>query len=150
MTARLDALLLVLAAAWTATVIAAPVVGVPAIYAAAATVCHQLPERSFHFAGGPIAVCARCLGLYVGGLAGLLAGSRFTVTRAPAALLQPAGARALVVLAAVPTAATLVAEWWIGWAVGNVTRFLAALPLGAAAAFVVAGAVARDQASRDA
>ena len=28
--------------------------------------CHQLPERSFHLAGHPLAVCARCLGIYAG------------------------------------------------------------------------------------
>jgi hypothetical protein len=28
--------------------------------------CHQSPERSFYIAGYPLAVCARCTGLYVG------------------------------------------------------------------------------------
>jgi uncharacterized membrane protein len=36
------------------------------IYRAFSTVCHQLPERSFFIAGHPLAVCARCLGLYAG------------------------------------------------------------------------------------
>jgi uncharacterized membrane protein len=35
-------------------------------------VCHQIPDRSFHFWGEPAAVCARCLGLYAGFLAGTL------------------------------------------------------------------------------
>lgn len=29
-------------------------------------VCHQLPERSFHWFGAPLAVCHRCVGLYLG------------------------------------------------------------------------------------
>ena len=35
-------------------------------------VCHQNPERSLHLAGSPWTVCARCSGLYFGGLAGLV------------------------------------------------------------------------------
>lgn len=37
-----------------------------AVYEAFSHVCHQIPERSFHIAGYPLAVCARCTGLYVG------------------------------------------------------------------------------------
>lgn len=33
--------------------------------------CHQIPERSFHVAGEPFAVCARCFGIYAGFLAGV-------------------------------------------------------------------------------
>jgi uncharacterized membrane protein len=40
--------------------------------AAFAAVCHQLPERSFSLFGQQVAVCHRCLGLYAGGLVGLL------------------------------------------------------------------------------
>jgi len=36
------------------------------IYEAFSHVCHQAPERSFHIAGYPLAVCARCTGLYLG------------------------------------------------------------------------------------
>lgn len=35
-------------------------------------VCHQRPERSFWAFGAPIAVCARCLGIYIGAAIGLL------------------------------------------------------------------------------
>ncbi len=35
-------------------------------------VCHQIADRSFHIAGHPLAVCARCFGIYVGYLAGLI------------------------------------------------------------------------------
>ena len=35
-------------------------------------VCHQIPERSFHLLGEPIAACHRCTGLYLGFTAGVL------------------------------------------------------------------------------
>ncbi len=34
--------------------------------------CHQIGERSFGLQGQPLAVCARCEGLYVGGWVGLV------------------------------------------------------------------------------
>ena len=37
-----------------------------AIYHAFSYLCHQIPERSFHLAGHPFAVCSRCTGLYAG------------------------------------------------------------------------------------
>ena len=37
-----------------------------------ALVCHQRPERSFPLFGSSVAVCARCLGIYLGAAAGLL------------------------------------------------------------------------------
>ncbi len=35
-------------------------------------VCHQLPDRSFHLGGAPLAVCHRCTGIYAGLFAGAL------------------------------------------------------------------------------
>ncbi|HEY5838017.1 MAG TPA: DUF2085 domain-containing protein [Pyrinomonadaceae bacterium] len=56
-----------------AAIVAAPVAhanGYPAfaaaIYKAFSYLCHQIPERSFHLAGHPFAVCSRCTGLYAG------------------------------------------------------------------------------------
>jgi uncharacterized membrane protein len=37
-----------------------------------ALVCHQHADRSFVLFGGTVAVCARCLGIYLGAAAGLL------------------------------------------------------------------------------
>ena len=34
-------------------------------------ICHQIPSRSFHLFGEPLAVCARCLGIYFGALGGI-------------------------------------------------------------------------------
>ena len=42
------------------------------VYAAFSGVCHQRPERSFFLFGHPLAVCARCCGIYAGGFAGFL------------------------------------------------------------------------------
>jgi len=36
------------------------------VYHTFSFVCHQIPERSFHLAAHPFAVCSRCTGLYVG------------------------------------------------------------------------------------
>lgn len=33
--------------------------------------CHQMPQRCLDLGSGPLAVCARCAGLYVGGLVGV-------------------------------------------------------------------------------
>ena len=37
-----------------------------------ALVCHQRPDRCFWVFGAPVAVCARCLGIYLGAAAGLV------------------------------------------------------------------------------
>jgi uncharacterized membrane protein len=42
------------------------------IYAIFAPVCHQDPHRCFTLGGHPLAVCGRCLGIYVGFAAGLV------------------------------------------------------------------------------
>ena len=99
------------------------------VYAAASLVCHQQPERSFHAAGHPLPVCARCLGLYLGGALGALLGW----AGRPAASGR---ARRLLTAAALPTAATLALEWSGSSALSNVTRWAAALPLGAAAGWL--------------
>lgn len=39
-------------------------------YAFFSPVCHQAPSRSFFLFGYPLAVCARCLGIYFGFLSG--------------------------------------------------------------------------------
>ena len=36
-----------------------------------APICHQTPGRSFHLLGHPLAVCARCTGIYLGFLLGV-------------------------------------------------------------------------------
>lgn len=65
--------------AWLVGIILAPYLrsrGVrwgPLLYALYAPVCHQLPTRSLRAWGFPLGVCARCLGIYIGFGAGILA-----------------------------------------------------------------------------
>lgn len=41
------------------------------IYAIFSPTCHQIPSRCFYAFGHPLAVCARCLGIYCGFLLGI-------------------------------------------------------------------------------
>lgn len=134
-------LLVTLGAAWTLLVATAPLLAWPALYAAGHLVCHQLPERTFHVAAAPMAVCARCLGLYLGAVGGGAAALLVDGRRQRVASRE---ARAAVAIAAIPTLLTLLAEWVLRWPVGNGLRFSAALPLGVAAAWVVARALEVD------
>ncbi len=108
-----------------------------AVYLAGRLVCHQQASRSFHLAGTQLPVCARCTGLYVGAVAGaLVACGRRRRLAAPIA-------RRALAIAAVPTALTVAAAWTGWWEATNVTRALAALPLGAAIAWSTAAALDR-------
>lgn len=35
-------------------------------------VCHRIGERSFHFLGRPVSLCARCTGMYLGAVVGMV------------------------------------------------------------------------------
>jgi len=97
-----------------------------------APLCHQLPERSFVLFGGPLAVCARCTGLLLGGVLGLACAAWLVVGRERAvprswlaALVLPTAADgALAVLGASPLA--------------ELPRFLLAVPAGVAAGVLLA------------
>jgi hypothetical protein len=136
-----------LAVVWLLLIVAAPVLWIPvagAMYAAGSFICHQLPERSFHFQSAQLPVCARCLGLYCGGALGSVIGAS-AVVRHRIRRGQPLLARALrwrTAAAAIPTLATFVLEWGFGWPISNTVRAAAALPFGVAVAFVVVSAVA--------
>lgn len=63
---------------WLALIVAAPLLAYEqhyfsslVIYRSFSVVCHQMPERSFELLGYPLAVCARCTGIYAGFLPGL-------------------------------------------------------------------------------
>ncbi len=70
--------LLLLVSVWLLLIVAPTFLGdqhpVPAgaIYFFFAHVCHQLPDRSFQLAGTQLAVCHRCLGIYLGFWLGVL------------------------------------------------------------------------------
>lgn len=105
------------------------------LYLAASSICHQIAERSFHTAGVPWPVCGRCTGLYAAAPFGAWFGLTF------AHRLPRISSLRLIVLAALPTAATVAIEWVRPALVGNVTRFLSAVPLGAAVAFILVASV---------
>ena len=71
-------ILLLLASAWLFLIVSpsllAPKYPLPvgAVYYFFSQVCHQIPERSFHWAGSQVAVCHRCLGIYLGFWLGVL------------------------------------------------------------------------------
>ena len=103
-------------------------------YEAAGLVCHQRPERSFHLSGVALPVCARCFGLYASGAMGAL----LAWVAAPARReVSSRRARLLLGAAALPTVLTVAAEW-LGLAhPSSAARAVAALPLGAAAGWVI-------------
>jgi uncharacterized membrane protein len=70
------------------------------LYALFDPVCHQIPERSFHLAGAPLAVCHRCSGLYLGFALGIASWPRF-----PAAAAHLLAQPRWIVAFAVPLAA---------------------------------------------
>ena len=137
---------IVVVIAWITLVVTAP--HLPSslaafIYAFGSIVCHQRPERSFHFAGAQLPVCARCLGIYAGAAFGLVVAQGWRVSRARRALQSSVG-RVLffgpaiaISVAALPTTITLVVEWTGLWNPGNLIRAAAAAILGAGVAAVV-------------
>ena len=104
-------------------VVAALVRGVGAL------VCHQQPQRSFHVHGRPLPVCARCTALYLSGAIGAVAGW-FGLARIPRRI------RTILLVSALPTAATVVLEMGVMMDPGNAGRALAGLPLGGAAGWL--------------
>lgn len=112
-------------------------------YSAGSIVCHQLPERSFVWAGRQWPVCARCSGLYLGAALGVVAW--FLLRRVLAA--QGFESRRLVTALLIATAPTALS--WASGALGfwdgtNVIRAAFALPLGVTAGALVAAVAAKD------
>jgi uncharacterized membrane protein len=124
--------ILVVAAAGAAHGTASPFVLLT--YEAAGLVCHQRPERSFHLAGVPLAVCARCFGLYASAACGaLLAWSGAATVRN----VRSRTSRLLLGVAALPTVLTVAGEWLDLVHPSSAMRALAAVPLGAAAGWLI-------------
>jgi len=132
----------ILALAWIVLLLAAPVtaLGAPiaaAVYAFGSVMCHQRPERSFHLAQAQLPVCARCLGLYAGAAAGAIGILAALRSAGPKSSATPSRLRTILLVAAIPTATTWGGELLGAWFPENLTRFVAALPLGAAVAVTV-------------
>jgi len=109
------------------------------VYGLASLVCHQRPERSFYWGPVQFAVCARCTGLYVGAALGAVAALAAGHARLSASVtrLRPA-----LVIASVPTVATVATEWAGIWAPSHMTRACAGVPLGVVGALTLAAAAA--------
>jgi uncharacterized membrane protein len=136
---RAWALALAFAAALVGLVVAAPLLragGARAVaevlYGGFRVACHQLDARSFHVAGEPLAVCARCFGLYVGALAGIAA---YPLARALTRRDLPA--RGWLLAAAAPTSVDFALGFFGVWENTHASRFLTASLLGFAVAFYV-------------
>ncbi len=128
-TSRLvPALVTVCALVWTAGVVAVPWLAshdsifAPVLRLVYKPGCHQLPERCLDLGFGPMAVCARCMGLYIGGCLGLL----WTTLRNRSSRPRPLW---LAVVAA-PTVLDFVAGQIGLPSLGNWPRFALAIPLG--------------------
>jgi uncharacterized membrane protein len=116
------------AALWTAGVVLAPwlaahdlVVGdwLRLIYRPG---CHQIPDRCLDLGFGPMAVCARCAGLYLGGTLALLWTTLSSRSRRPRPLW--------LAVIAVPTVTDFIAGRLGLPSLGNWARFAVAAPLG--------------------
>jgi uncharacterized membrane protein len=106
------------------------------LHLAYAPLCHQQPERSLGLAGFPLAVCARCTGLYLGGLAGLVAGVLLLRWR------DRWPQRTWLFATAAPTAIDAVLPWLGLRQLDEIPRLLLALPFGAVAGWFLAVGVA--------
>lgn len=149
----LPALLIGSSLLWMALLVAAPfalhageqwsTLAAASTYSIGARVCHQRPERSFHIAGRQLPVCARCFGLYASGTFGAVMALGWTRR---GALGDARVARMVFGVAALPTLASVALEWAGLWYPGNLTRAIAAAPLGIAAGWAFVRMLA-DEAS---
>lgn len=99
-------------------------------------ICHQMPERSFHVADHPFAVCSRCFGVYFGLFFGFLI---YPFLR-KIDDIEPL-ARVWLFLAMIPIAI----DWSLGafdiWENTHLSRFTTGLILGAACAVYIVPAL---------
>lgn len=107
-----------------------------AVYGAFRGLCHQSAERSFHLAGHPLAVCARCFGIYAGFAAGALAYPALRSLR-----LTHAPARAWLFASAVPVALDFLLGVLGVWSNTHLSRALTGGLLGACVPFYVVPAL---------
>ena len=135
---------------WLAAIVAAPAhlsapaswlarAGAGTIYLVGRVVCHQRPERSFTRAGHPLPVCARCTGIYAAAPIACLIALCLPAARLGAASRAMATPRALLV-AAIPTLATVAVEWTTGWTTAG-SRAAAGAALGLGGAGLVCAAI---------
>jgi uncharacterized membrane protein len=103
------------------------------LYRVFAPLCHQIPERSFYFAGHPLAVCARCLGVYAGFAVCLLL---YPLVRSLRRTEAPR--RGWLVVFALPCVVDFLISFTGLWHNTHASRALTGAWLGAGAVFFVA------------
>lgn len=129
---------------WVSLIVGAPLVSAGGhealafvLYHGLRTVCHQMPERAFWLAGHPLAVCARCSGIYAGFAAAVLL---YPLLLPFIARLRPAGGmprREWLILALAPTTIDFTLGITGLWANTHLSRSLTGAWLGAWLAFYV-------------
>jgi uncharacterized membrane protein len=137
---------------WSAALLAAPSAESPRlsalVYAAGSMVCHQRPERSFHRHGVQYPVCARCLGLYAGAVAGatlwVAASGVGSSPKTRAARFTAVEWRRVISFVAAPTILSVLSGFLGWWDASNAIRAALALPLGACIAALIAAVAAGD------
>jgi uncharacterized membrane protein len=120
-----------LAALWFCLLVTAPLLPAPLaafVYGFGSLICHQRPERSFWLAASQLPVCARCLGIYAGIVAGAATAPVLGLVRRP---------RLPIVLATIPAIASLVAEWSGLGTPSNAIRAITGLIAGSVIAAIV-------------
>jgi len=99
-----------------------------------APACHQMPDRCLNLGSAPLAVCARCTGLYLGGLLAMV------ITLIGRRSFQPTFRWLFAV--SVPTVADFAAHLLGLPSLSNWPRFLIAIPAGILLGFALADAIA--------
>jgi uncharacterized membrane protein len=102
------------------------------IYRAFSYVCHQIPERSFFLEEHPLAVCARCTGLYAGFTVAALA---YPLVRSLKQTSAPP--RKWLFLAAAPLAIDFALGFLGIWENTHSSRFITGALLGSVSVFYV-------------
>ena len=102
------------------------------IYQAFSLVCHQMPERSWYLIGYPLAVCARCSGLYTGFAAGALL---YPVVRSLVRRDTPA--RLWLIVAVLPVTVDFTLGYLRIWENTHLSRSVTGALFGAVTAFYV-------------
>ena len=102
------------------------------IYRGFSVACHQIPERSFQVSGFPLAVCARCFGLYAGAAAGI-----FLYPLARSLKRRDTPSRGWLLAAALPTTIDFALGFFGIWENTHTSRFVTASLLGVVVAFYI-------------
>jgi len=94
-------------------------------------VCHQQAERTFHICNHPMAVCARCSGIYFGFLGGLILYPLLS------RLFKSRPGRWLFIAGCIPTIADIIWERILRLSSSNTIRGISGLILGMVCGYIL-------------